>query len=102
MPDFTYSGPGARFYPEGRDAAGQNIGEVQPGDIRDLEQAPDGWWHETTDEDRAALAARQAAAEQAAQDEAAPAEAEAGTAADGGDAGSGPPPPAVPQPVPGA
>lgn len=75
MPDFTYDGPGVRFYTEGRDAQGRNLGEVEPGDIRDLERAPDQWWHETTDE--------------------------AGQApgADGG-TGSGPVPPSAPAPVP--
>lgn len=48
-------------YTEGRDAQGHHLGLVNPGDIRDLDEAPDQHWHETTDEDRAALAAREAA-----------------------------------------
>lgn len=62
MPDFTYSGPGVMFYPETRDATGHHLGAVCPGDIRDLDKAPDQWWHETADDERteAAAKARQA------------------------------------------
>ena len=63
MPSFTFSAPYALAYTEGRDAQGHHLGLVNPGDIRDLTEAPDQHWHETTDEDRAALAARDAAQE---------------------------------------
>jgi hypothetical protein len=44
VPDFTYQGPGERVYPESRDSRGVNLGLVTPGDIRDLDEAPDGMW----------------------------------------------------------
>lgn len=59
--DYTFGCTYPLAYTEGRDSAGHHLGLVQPGDIRDLDQAPDQHWHETTDEDRAALAAREAA-----------------------------------------
>lgn len=43
MPTFRFDGP-ARDYPFTRDAQGQNLGRVEPGDEREFEQAPDQWW----------------------------------------------------------
>jgi len=60
--DFTYCGPGERTYPETRDAEGRNLGVARPGDIRPFTVAPDQFWRETADEDREALAARDAPA----------------------------------------
>lgn len=56
----TFGCPFPLNYTEGRDAQGHHLGLVNPGDIRDLDQAPDQWWHESTGDDRAALAARDA------------------------------------------
>lgn len=101
MPDMTFHCPYALNYTEGRDSAGHHLGLVEPGDIRGLDAAPDQWWHETTDEDRARLAAAQA--DQAADQADAELAADEGETADGGGAGSGPVPPStLPQPVPGA
>jgi len=63
MPEHTFTGPYDGQYPGERDLAGQPLGLVVPGDIRDTDGplAPD--WRETTDEDREALAARLAEAE---------------------------------------
>ncbi len=44
MPLFEYAGPGPRVYPETRDAAGANLGEVRTGDRREFNAAPDQWW----------------------------------------------------------
>lgn len=97
MPDHTYSGPGDRVYPETRDARGQHLGMVEPGEIRDLDQAPDHLWHETTDEDRAARTAVLAEREQAARD-AEESGAEGGTAAEGSSGGQPENPPQDPAP----
>ncbi len=43
MPAFRFDGT-ARDYPFTRDAQGQNLGRVEPGDEREFEQAPDQWW----------------------------------------------------------
>jgi len=43
MPDFTYLGPGERFY-DRRDAQARNVGTVRPGDRREFDAAPDQWW----------------------------------------------------------
>lgn len=69
MPDFTFDGPYTYRYPELRHSDHTPVGEVQPGDIRDLAAAPDHMWRETTDEDRAALEAIAAARQQAADEE---------------------------------
>lgn len=63
MPAHTFTGPNEGQYPGERDLAGQPLGMVGPGDIRDLEGPLDHQWRETTGEDREALAARLAAAE---------------------------------------
>lgn len=60
--DFTYCGPGERTYPETRDAEGRNLGVARPGDIRPFTAAPDQFWRQTADGDRAALEARDAPA----------------------------------------
>lgn len=44
MPEHFYAGPSAGHYPMGRDAQGLPIGAVEPGDIRDLDDAPDPSW----------------------------------------------------------
>jgi hypothetical protein len=59
MPEYTFTWPQPQIFPETRDAKDKPLGLVKPGDIRDLDQA-DHLWRETTDEDRAALAAREA------------------------------------------
>jgi hypothetical protein len=69
VPDFTFCYPQPMTYTEGRDAAGRHLGTVRPGDIRDLAEAPDHMWRETTDEDRALAAAEAHEAEEAAEDE---------------------------------
>ena len=43
MPDYTYLGPGERFY-DRKDAQARNVGAVQPGDRREFDEAPDQWW----------------------------------------------------------
>jgi hypothetical protein len=93
MPDMTFHCTCALNYTEGRDSAGHHLGLVEPGDIRDLDEAPDQHWHETTDEDRAALAAREAA-------EAAPQEAAAGGDGQDGSEGESGEPPADPETPP--
>lgn len=60
MPEYTLDDPYAAQYPQWRDAHGVPLGEVEPGEIRDLDEVPpDGKWRETTDEDRARRAARE-------------------------------------------
>ena len=54
MPEYVSTAPYGLNYTEGRDLQGRNLGLVQPGDIRDLDEPPDQWWREATDEDRAA------------------------------------------------
>jgi hypothetical protein len=45
MPNFVYVGPGGpRTYPESRDAYGVPLGLVKPGDVLELDQAPDQFW----------------------------------------------------------
>ena len=41
MPAFRFAGPGPFIYPETRDAQGRNVSQVEPGDVREFEQAPD-------------------------------------------------------------
>ena len=59
MPSYEFTGPEPRYYPEGRDASGRHLGNVEPGDIRILDDPPaDGQWtpviapHSDGDEDR--------------------------------------------------
>jgi hypothetical protein len=59
MPEYTFDGP-YPVTPAARDARNIPLGEVQPGDIRDLDEPLDGNWRPATDEDRAALASREA------------------------------------------
>jgi hypothetical protein len=101
MPDMTFHCTYALNYTEGRDSAGHHLGLVEPGDIRDLDRAPDQHWHETTDEDRAALAAREAAVPDA-QEAAAEGDGQGGGDETGGEPPADPetPPEADPQDVP--
>lgn len=69
MPDYTFRGPGPHTYPEARHSDHGTVGEVWPGEIRDLPSAPDHMWQETTGEDREALAGLAAARERAADEE---------------------------------
>ena len=57
MPEYTFDGLSPMFFPETRDSAGVLLGQVDPGDICTLDEAPDSLlWHETTDEERIAAA----------------------------------------------
>jgi len=68
LTDHVFTGHYASVYQEGRDATGRHLGEVEPGEIRDLDPdaLPDHQWREATDEDRERwaeiLADREAAA----------------------------------------
>jgi hypothetical protein len=44
MSAFQFSGPIPYQYPDSRDTTGIHLGEVSPGDVRDLDEAPDRWW----------------------------------------------------------
>lgn len=45
MPSYEFTGSAGRYYPEGRDASGRHLGNVEPGDIRILDEPPaDGQW----------------------------------------------------------
>lgn len=44
MPAFVFSGLIPTDYPFAKDAQGQNLGRVEPGDEREFNQAPDQWW----------------------------------------------------------
>ena len=44
MPLYRFAGPGPYVYPETRDAHGRNVGQAEPGDVREFEQAPDPMW----------------------------------------------------------
>jgi hypothetical protein len=47
LPEFTYAGQMPRHYTETRDTAGELLGLIQQGDVRDLDEAPaDGLWVE--------------------------------------------------------
>lgn len=50
MSEFRYSGAYARHYPESRDARDLPIGEVQPGDTRELDEPLDGDWTPAEDD----------------------------------------------------
>jgi len=72
---YRFAGPGPYYFPASRDARGVPLGDVQPGDVRDLDEPPDGWWvladsQPVSDEDRAraAMAAAQPADEPPAPD----------------------------------
>lgn len=92
MPEYESTAPYGMTYPESKDAQGRNLGLVQPGDIRDLDEPPDQWWREVTDEDRARLAADEAGADAGDEDGAAGEDGEPG---DAGPSGPTPAPPAV-------
>ena len=60
MPEYVLTGFMERYYPASRDAKGQPLGTVSPGDVRDLDEPPDMWWTPAvpvSDEDRAAMTA---------------------------------------------
>lgn len=100
--DLVFRGYGDFTYPEGKDANGRNLGLVRVGDIRDLDGPPDRWWREATDEDRAALAARDAAEAEPGQP-GTEAGSESGEAPDAGEAAPDAgelPPPDMPVPTP--
>lgn len=44
MPEFRYSGAIPWNYPETKDAGDRWLGDVNPGDVRDLEKPPDDKW----------------------------------------------------------
>lgn len=44
MPAFVFSGLIPTDYPFAKDAQGQNLGRVEPGDEREFDEAPDQWW----------------------------------------------------------
>jgi len=63
---YRFAGPQAYYFPASRDAHGAPLGDVQPGDVRDLDEPVGPWWvpadGQESDEDRA-RAAMAAAAE---------------------------------------
>ena len=65
MPEFTFAGTTPHTFPESRHSDGTPVRSVEPGEIRDLPEAINHQWRETTSEDReawaAVLAAREAA-----------------------------------------
>ena len=44
MPAFRFTGLVPFVYPESRDALGRNVGQVEPGDVREFAEAPDYMW----------------------------------------------------------
>jgi hypothetical protein len=44
VPAFTYTGLTERVYPETRDSWSVPLGLVKPGDVLELDQAPDQFW----------------------------------------------------------
>lgn len=44
MPLHVFTGPIPYQYPDSRDTSGIHLGEVEPGDVRDLDAPPDRWW----------------------------------------------------------
>jgi len=58
MPEQIYIGLTTWYYPATRDARGFLLGEVEPDDIRDLDEAPDLKWRPVTGDDRARIAAK--------------------------------------------
>ena len=71
MPLYRFAGPTPYYFPASRDARGAPLGDVNPGDVRDLDEPVGQWWVPAdgtepapwvTDEDRA-RAAMAAAAE---------------------------------------
>jgi hypothetical protein len=57
MPGYIFTGPYESVFPESRHSDGSNVGTVEPGEVRDMDAAPDHQWRLATDEDRAARAA---------------------------------------------
>jgi hypothetical protein len=57
MPEFTYAGPGGRAYTELRDEDGVITGLVEPGDTRNLAEAPDQFWLPADEKDAKPAAA---------------------------------------------
>ena len=71
MPLYRFAGPTPYYFPASRDTRGVPLGDIQPGDERDLDEPVGQWWVPAdgtepapwvTDEDRA-RAAMAAAAE---------------------------------------
>jgi hypothetical protein len=50
MSEFRFSGAYPRHYPESRDAQNLPVGQVEPGDTRDLDEPLDGDWTPAEDE----------------------------------------------------
>jgi hypothetical protein len=44
MPLYRFAGPGPYYFPASRDARGVPLGDVQPGDVRDLDEPVGQWW----------------------------------------------------------
>ena len=44
MPLYRFTDPIGRNYPGLRDSSGAHVGDVEPGDKRDLDYPPDGRW----------------------------------------------------------
>ena len=67
MPRYRFAGPGPYYFPASRDSRGVPLGDVNPGDERDLDDPVGPWWvpadsQPVSDEDRA-RAAMEAAGE---------------------------------------
>ena len=67
MPLYRFAGPTPYYFPASRDARGAPLGDVNPGDVRDLDEPVGQWWvpadsQGVSDEDRA-RAAMEAAGE---------------------------------------
>jgi hypothetical protein len=93
MPEYVFGAPYPMTFPENKDTAGMNLGLVEPGEIRDLDEPPGRWWREATDEDRARLAAAAEAAAVGSGEE-------SGAQEDDGTAGEGTPEPGAEDPAP--
>ncbi len=93
MPEYLFAGPLAYHYPAIRDAKGILLGDVEPDDIRDLDEAPDRMWREPTEEDRERIAAA-AVQDEPENDAAGDDSGEGGSDSDAdADENDGPPPP---------
>ena len=44
MPLYKFAGPISYYFPASRDARGVPLGDVQPGDVRDLDEPVGQWW----------------------------------------------------------
>ena len=44
MPRYRFAGPGPYYFPASRDAHGAPLGDVNPGDERDLDEPVGQWW----------------------------------------------------------